>query len=176
MFFFIVNFGIKLYNKINKEFIMIDLTVEECKLLKSFFDLEFEWINSNDLNNISNLEILIKKVEKFSNNLSSESLILQKFILSLKSNIIDLKKSDSIVFDIEKIISENLKSFSKQFSNNDLVNYWYEKSLVIQKIGEIEKMNLNNAISKKIKQNRIEREESYQYYKNTIIGGKGGIF
>ena len=133
-------------------------SLEDRKILKSFFEIEKEFLETYSLLDKDNLKLFESHyIEFLKVNHLEDKEIFKAFLLDLKREELreKLNSKKPSVWDLAKPTSK------PPFEASPIILKWYEESKVITVLTEADIKSVNRIIEPKILQNRLERQESW---------------
>lgn len=133
-------------------------SLEDRKILRSFFAMEKEFLETHSLLDKENLKLIEEHYVIFlkENNLEDKE-IFKAFLLDIKREELREKLNDkkTSVWDLAKSTSK------PSIEASSIILKWYEASKVMAILSDADINSVNKIIEPKILQNRLERQRSW---------------
>ena len=133
-------------------------SLEDRKLLRRFFNIEKEFLETHSLLDKDNLKLFEEDYILFlkENNLQDKE-IFKVFLLDLKREELSekLNSKKPSVWDLAKPTSK------PPIEASSIILKWYEESKVMAILTETDINSVNRIIEPKVLQNKLERQESW---------------
>ena len=143
----------------------IELSDNDKKYLKSFFEQYEEYILRVDLANYTNIDLFTKLYEEYlkANKLLNND-ILMLFLLELKCSVLSYKIANKHKNDL---IFVGLNG--NNIITNEVIKRWYEESKEGYTVPNIEILKLGSNVGKKLESNAKEYKKGFQNIENVIF-------